>query len=88
MNHRKNGRVLFNPDSGEMSEGIGHYGYSELKGKNSIVSVCENPYPCTFDEGILISMAKKFEPSAMILHDNTKPCRRKGGDSCTYIISW
>jgi hypothetical protein len=27
MNHRKNGKVMFDPATGEMLEGIGHYGY-------------------------------------------------------------
>ncbi len=88
LNHRKNGRVLFDPDTREMLDGIGHYGYEKVEDRNQIVSTCENPYPCDFDRGIITTMAKKFQPHAVITHDNTKPCRKKGEESCTYVITW
>ena len=88
LNHRKNGRLLFNPDSGSMFEGIGHYGYSRIAGENKIISMCKNPYPCAFDHGIITAMAQKFAPNALIRHDDARECRNKGADSCTYIITW
>jgi hypothetical protein len=88
MNHRKKGTVLFNPDTGVMLEGIGHYGYERIDGKNIIVSECKNPYPCAFDHGIITTMARKFELKATVAHDDSKPCRKNGADSCTYLITW
>jgi len=88
MNHRKSGKVLFDPASGKMTEGIGHYGYEPVKGKNMIISECKNPYPCTFDLGIITTMAAKFGHNAKVAHDDTKPCRKKGADSCTYVVTW
>jgi hypothetical protein len=88
MNHRKNGRVMFDPATGTMLEGIGHYGYSPVPGERKIISVCENPYPCDFDRGILTYLAVRFERLARVAHDDTKPCRRAGADSCTYIVTW
>ena len=88
LNHRKNGKILFNPDNGSMTEGIGHYGYQRIPGENKIISKCQNPYPCAFDHGIITAMAHKFNPDAVIEHDDTKECRNKGADSCTYIITW
>jgi hypothetical protein len=88
MNHKKNGKEMFDVATGKMTEGIGHYGYQRVEGKNMIISVCENPYPCDFDRGILTFMAKKFQPDAEVKHDDSKPCRKKGQDSCTYIITW
>ena len=88
LNHRKNGKILFNPDNGAMTEGIGHYGYERISGENRIVSRCHNPYPCAFDQGIITAMAHKFAPNAVIRHDDSKECRNKGMDSCTYIITW
>ena len=88
LNHRKNGKPLFNPDTGVMSEGIGHYGYDRISGENKIISICRNTYPCAFDHGIVTAMAYKFAPDAIIRHDDTKECRNKGADSCTYIITW
>lgn len=86
MNHRKSGRVMF-IGPGKMLEGIGHYGFEQIAPRK-IRSVCDNPYPCTFDRGILTSMARRFERNATVAHDETKPCRRNGADSCTYVIEW
>ena len=88
LNHRKNGTVLFNPANGQMLEGIGHYGYDKVTGKNEIVSVCENPYPCRFDHGIITTMATRFESRARVVHDDSKPCRDKGAAHCTYRVTW
>jgi hypothetical protein len=87
MNHRKLGRVMFDPSTGKMLEGIGHYGFTP-KGEREIVSVCDNPYPCSFDRGILTTMARRFEKGATVEHDDTAPCRRKSASSCTYRIAW
>lgn len=88
MNHRKAGKEMFNPATGEMLEGIGHYGYEPVAGKKEIISVCQNPYPCRFDKGILTAMAQRFEVRARVEHDDQKPCRKKGADSCTYRVEW
>ena len=87
MNHRKQGRIMFDPATGNMTEGIGHYGY-ESKGPRKIVSVCENPFPCPFDRGVITCFARKFEPGALVTHMDVGPCRAKGGPSCSYTISW
>lgn len=88
MNHRKRGVPLFDTNTGKMTEGIGHYGYERIAGKNEIVSVSNNPYPCAFDFGIITTMAKKFQPRAFVEHDDTKPCRKTGAESCTYLVTW
>ncbi|MEQ9362831.1 MAG: hypothetical protein RIF32_01230 [Leptospirales bacterium] len=88
LNHRKDGKVLFDEATGQMSEGIGHYGYEAAEGRNEILSTCTNPYPCAFDRGILTSMARRFERGAKIVHAEGGICRNNGGASCTYIISW
>jgi hypothetical protein len=87
MNHRKHGQVMFDPSTGEMLEGIGHYGYYAVPGEKRIVSKCQNPYPCEFDMGIMSSMANRFQPQSFVEHD-IGPCRAQGGASCTYVISW
>lgn len=88
LNHRKQGQVMFNTETGQMLEGIGHYGYWREDGKNQIVCVCENPYPCHFDRGIITTLALRFEPTARIRHADDKPCRSRGDSSCTYTVTW
>ena len=92
MNHRKNGEVMFNPETGKIIEGIGHYSlthYDEQKKEATVV--CNNPYPSKFDEGLLVQMVRKFKSTPGIEKielDTTKEQRSKGGESCTYLISW
>lgn len=88
MNHRKGGRIMFNPDNGELLDGIGHYGYEAAANAKKIISVCENPYPCAFDKGIITAMARRFEKNARVEHDDSKPCRHQGAESCTYVVAW
>jgi hypothetical protein len=87
MNHRKGAQVMFNPATGSMLEGIGHYGYKP-DGERRAVLQCENPYPCNFDRGIITTMALRFCDSAVVEHDNSAPCRDKGDASCTYRVRW
>lgn len=91
MNHKIGNEPLFNPQTGAMKEGIGHYGF-ELTGPKSAKMVCNNPYPCDFDRGIIEAVAQKFKPADSIgisvKHDDSQPCRKKGKDSCTYLVTW
>lgn len=88
MNHRKGGVELFDQVTGKIGEGIGHYGCERIDGRNMIVSVCNNPYPCHFDRGIITAMAQRFQVSAKVVHDDAAQCRKNGGESCTYIVTW
>lgn len=88
MNHRKAGKIMFDAETGKITDGIGYYGYEAVEGENKIISVCENPNISEYDEGILKAMAKRFEPMARVTLDTSKPTRRTGGDSCTFIITW
>jgi hypothetical protein len=87
MNHRKAGQVMFDPQSGQMLEGIGHYGFEQRPGENRITSACRNPYPCSFDRGIVTAMAERFSRTARVEHAQGE-CRRDGGDVCTYVVTW
>lgn len=76
MNHRK----------GE----IGSYDFVSLDERSGKM-VCDNPYPCSFDWGVIEATARKFSAGQelpFVTHDDSQPCRNKGGDSCTYFIRW
>jgi len=70
---------------------IGHYNF-ESTGKKSGRIICNNPYPCDFDYGLIESMAKRFQPAdsimVMVSHDTTGSCRKNGGENCIYKITW
>lgn len=88
MNHATGGESMFNPGTGQMLEGIGHYGYSQAMNKNLITIDSTTPYPCDFDRGIITAMAQRFQPLATLTHDTSKPCRKNGGASCAYHVTW
>jgi hypothetical protein len=85
--HRRNGVIMYDQATSRMSEGIGHYKPRRTPGQQRIEVVCDNPYPCEVDHGIVTQMAKKFEPKARIEHAPGS-CRRKGGTQCTYVVTW
>jgi hypothetical protein len=88
LNHRKQGKVMFDPATGKKLTGIGNYGYQPVAGQRKIISVCENPYPCDFDRGILTETGLRFESNTRVAHDDSAPCRKHGADSCTYVVTW
>jgi len=88
MNHRKRGKVMFDPETGQLTPGIGSYGYTPVPRERKIISVCENPYPCDFDKGLITALANRFEKMSRVVHDDDAPCRRNNAESCTYTISW
>jgi len=88
MNHAVRGEAMFSPSTGKLREGIGHYRYVHAAGKNLITLESSTPYPYEFDQGIIIAMAQRFEPTARLTHDAFKPCRKSGGGSCTYHVTW
>ena len=74
---------------------IGSYDYVQLdddRGLKRARLTCPNPYPCSFDRGVIEGFAKRFKTSeirdVLVLHDESEPCRKKGGRSCTYTVSW
>ena len=79
---------MFDPNSGVTLEGIGHYGYGKNGDERMIVSECNTSYPCAFDKGILTAMARKFQPNAFVIHDDSMPSRKNGNKSCVYKIRW
>ncbi len=87
LNHRKNGKLMFDTATGRMTEGIGHYLYQPHEGENRMTVVCETPYPCDIDRGILLGFALRFEPQAFVEHA-PETCRKRGSASCAYVIGW
>jgi hypothetical protein len=69
---------------------IGNYQF-EQTGPKSGKMICKNPYPSDFDQGIVYAVAHRFAPKGVIPAvslDETAPTRKKGADSCTFLITW
>jgi len=89
LNHRRGTTVLMDLETGTMEEGIGHYAYEGVDDTHGTM-VCENPYPCDFDSGIIEATARRFQTpdAALTIVHGPKSCRKRGDESCTYHISW
>src|SRR5262249_48864316 len=87
LNHRREGTVMFDPQKGVMLEGIGHYACEAEPEKHRARMICDNPYPCDFDRGIITAFAARFEPTAAVTHE-AGACRKNGDASCIYLVQW
>lgn len=56
------------------------------------IMVSTNHYCCAFDRGVMEGFAKRFRTTGItdvvVRHDDSQPCRKRGADSCAYVISW
>jgi len=74
--------------------GIGGYEVSEEgtgQGFTRYVVTASTPFPCSLTNGYLEGYANRFKASenkeVVMRHDEERPCRRDGAETCTYIIS-
>jgi len=88
LNHARGGQIMFDMNTGMMLEGIGHYRYEPVAGRNEGRMVVENPYPCRFDLGLMRGLARRFVSEVSVTHDPDHGCRTKGGASCAYLVRW
>jgi hypothetical protein len=88
MNHRKNGKPMFDPASGQWQEGIGHLAYQKVEGKNEIHIRADSPYRCAMDHGLVVTMARRFQPKSKVVHAPEPRCKDKGGTQCLYVVTW
>jgi hypothetical protein len=83
--HRKNGRLMWDPATGQTIEGIGHFQYRE-RADGAIEIESDTPYPCASEKGILFGLMQRIHAVGAILHDESHPCRNRGKKSCLYVI--
>jgi hypothetical protein len=74
------------------NEPIGNIRFQRT-GEKSVTMVCDNPYPCDFERGIITAFCNRFQPKgslakAKVTHDDSQPCRKRDADSCTYQVTW
>ena len=63
---------------------IGHYQFQK-NSNTSFNMIVSCPYPCIFDQGIILGMADKFNTTIVLNHAN-QSCRAKGDSLCNYQI--
>lgn len=86
LNHRRGGKVMFDPATGQMLDGIGHF-LATQENPRKIVLKVDTPYQCPFDMGVVTGMAQAFERKATVTHEPGS-CRTRGGSYCIYSVTW
>jgi hypothetical protein len=69
---------------------MGGYHYQPVAPRH-VRLVCDSPYPCDVDLGILEAFGDKFRPKDSIrvrIEHDTRTCRLRGDGACTYDITW
>jgi hypothetical protein len=91
---------LENIDAGYQSQFAGQgdrggYEYQGVEKQNGLHRarlVAKHPLPCEYERGTLEGLAKRFPAKGgeeiLIRHDDDAPCKKKGGASCSWIITW
>ena len=63
---------------------IGKYDFQKIADKKYQI-ICDTPYPCPYDFGVVIGVAQKFSEHVKIIHTEGL-CRKHGDLSCTYEV--
>lgn len=87
INHLKDGVPMFDPQTGTMVEGIGHYKCTTVS-KHRLVMEVDAPYHCDFDRGIMQAWARLYERTALVTHLEPGVCRKNRSRMCKYEVSW
>jgi hypothetical protein len=69
---------------------IGHY-QARCIADNHIDVICDAPYPCDFDYGIIYGMVRRFRSAGAqftVRHQDPGTCRQRGDNICTYHVTW
>lgn len=65
---------------------IGYYDAEQVD-EQTIQVHCKNPYPCTFDQGIISAIAQQYaHGQAVFVTEISEHCRSDGGDECVYQV--
>jgi hypothetical protein len=69
---------------------VGGYHYTPMEERKARM-LCDNPYPCNLDEGILEAIGERFRPKDSLwvrVEHQSGSCRKNGAASCTYNLTW
>ncbi len=68
---------------------VGHYTYV-ASGERSGTMICTTPNPSDFDRGLLQALAERLAPGRLVevTLEESAESRKRGGKSCTFLISW
>ena len=87
LNTLEEGVPMYDPATGAMREGIGHYTCVSVSKHRAVLEV-DVPFNCDYDRGILQTWVRRFERSALVTHLEPTVCRKTRAPRCRYEVSW
>jgi len=93
MNHRINGLPAFNPETGELLEGVGNYNVVSFDEENrKAVIQHTSPYPWRLVLGVITEFASRYSPlgsdSKVEIDESEKSKKLQEQDCYTFLITW
>lgn len=65
---------------------IGYYDAEQVD-EQTVHVHCKNPYPCTFDQGVVRAVSEEVSlQDTVLMTEISDQCRSEGGDECVYRI--
>jgi len=93
MNHKVNDQPAFNPETGQLLDGVGCYEVVSFDEENrkSVVQHT-SPYPWKLVLGVITEFVSRFSPIGsepnVVVDDSPEALELRKHDSYTYLISW
>ncbi len=74
-------------ERGDPLPGIGRYLCADA-GEGEVIVTATGPWPCELDRGMVMGIALRLQPEAVVEHDGAEACRRRGQRRCVYRVRW
>lgn len=81
-------KTMSDEPGGKQSEAVGKIAASPVPGIRKAICVSTTCFPTFYELGLVEGFAKKFQPAATVTLDKTKPMKKYGGESNTFIVNW
>jgi hypothetical protein len=81
-------RTMYDEATGKIQEGAGKILVDPILGIHKIILTSTTCFPTFYELGLIEGFALKFQPNAMVTIDKSKPMKKYGGDSNTFIVNW
>lgn len=81
-------KTMFDEATGKSGEGAGKILTEIIPGIRKAVCTSTTCFPTSYEQGLIEGFAKKFQQTAVVTLDKSKPMKKYGADSNTFVINW
>jgi hypothetical protein len=74
--------------SGKQIDVAGKITADPIPGINKAVCTSTTCFPTFYEMGLIEGFARKFQSNAVVTLDKSKPMKKYGGDSNTFVLNW